>query len=156
MKLEQKQTGYVYVGLHKGNKYKSYRVHILVLEAFTDYKSGQGLVVDHIDCNKANNRLDNLEAVTPRVNAQRAIENGLVTYKGEYVIDLDTRIVYDTYTDAAKALGGNCGEMVRRVCVGKRSHYRNHHFAKLTDFMNGTIPMYEGKCEKKASKSLWR
>lgn len=156
MKLEQKKTGYVYVGLHKGKTHKSFRVHILVLEAFTDYKSRQGLVVDHIDCNKANNRLDNLEAVTPKVNAQRAAENGLRQVKGEYVIDLDTRIVYDTYSEAAKAIGGNRGEMVSRVCKGTRSHYRNHHFARLSDFMNGTIPMYKGTVEKKASESLWR
>ena len=150
-------NGYVYVNLsdESGNK-KNHRVHKLVMEAFTDYRSGGELVIDHIDCDKTNNRLENLEAVTPKVNAQRAIANGLVHYVGEMVVDLDEMKIYETYTDAAKAVGGNQGEMVARVCRGERSHYRNHHFATLKDFYNGTIPTYTGKTIKKASETLWR
>lgn len=156
MTLDYHLTGYVYVGLSDGKRKKTCRVHRLVLEAFTDYRSGRGLVIDHKDCDKTNNRLDNLEAVTPKVNAQRAIANGLVNYAGEMVVDLDEMKIYKTYTDAAKAVGGNQGEMVRRVCKGERSHYRNHHFATLEDFYNGTIPMYEKEVTRKASESLWR
>jgi len=149
-------NGYVYVNLHKNGKTKHYRVHVLVMEAFTNYKSRDGLVIDHLNCVKTDNRLSNLEAVTPRVNAQRAIENELVTFHGEEVLDLDTRILYETYTQAARAVGGERGEMVRRVCLGKRSHYRGHHFVRLEDYYNGKIPLYSGKTVRKESKSLWR
>lgn len=150
-------NGYVYVNLsdHSGFS-KNHRVHKLVMEAFTDYRSGQGLVIDHIDCDKTNNRLDNLEAVTQKVNYNRAIANGLIEFKGTMVVDLDDMKIYKTYCDAARAIGGKQGEMVARVCRGERSHYRNHHFATLEDFYNGTIPMYEKEVTRKASESLWR
>lgn len=150
------RLGCVYVGLCKNNKKYTIRLHKIVLQAFTDYDPDSGLVIDHLDGDKANNRLDNLEAVTQKVNAQRAIANGLVHYTGEMVVDLDEMKIYETYTDAAKAVGGNQGEMVARVCRGERSHYRNHHFATLDDFYHGTIPAYKGKYGKKASESLWR
>lgn len=149
-------NGYVYVGLCKSNKKHTIRLHKLVLQAFTDYDPNGGLVIDHLDGNKTNNRLDNLEAVTQKVNFNRAIANGLVEFKGEMVVDLDEMKIYKTYTEAARAVGGKQGEMVRRVCKGERSHYRNHHFATLDDFYNGTIPMYEKQITRKASESLWR
>lgn len=149
-------NGYAYVMLHHKGKSKHYRVHVLVMETFTDYKSRDGLVIDHINCIKTDNRLSNLEAVTPRVNAQRAVENQLVTFHGEEVLDLDTRILYESYSQAARAVGGKRGELVKRVCMGTRSHYRGHHFARLEDYYNGTIPLYTGKTVKKESESLWR
>lgn len=100
--------------------------------------------------------MDNLEAVTQAVNNQRARANGLVECKGTMVVDLDDMKIYKTYNEAARAVGGKRGEMVRRVCMGKRSHYRNHHFATLEDFYNNTIPMYNGETTRKASESLWR
>lgn len=151
-----KRNGYVYVCLSKNGKAHTLRLHRLVLEAFTDYVSGNGLVIDHIDCDKTNNRLDNLEAVTHKVNSQRAIANSLIEHKGTMVVDLDEMKIYKTYSDAAKAVGGRRGEMVARVCRGEKSHYRNHHFTTLEDFYNGTIPMYRKKVTRKASESLWR
>lgn len=75
---ECKQTlntwGYMTVNLCKNGKSNTKRVHRLVAITFLGESN---LQVDHIDGNKLNNRLDNLEYVTPKENTQRAWKNGL-------------------------------------------------------------------------------
>ncbi len=48
---------------------KKRKIHRLVLEAFTSVDEGIGKVVDHIDRDRGNNRLDNLRWVTYKENA---------------------------------------------------------------------------------------
>lgn len=61
--------GYMTVNLCKCGKSNTKRVHRLVAEAFLGESD---LQVDHIDGNKQNNRLDNIEYVTPKENTNRA------------------------------------------------------------------------------------
>ena len=151
--------GYVQVHLSKNGKAKSERVHRLVMEAFTDYRS-KGYVqyqeIDHIDGDKTNNALSNLQIVSHTENMRRAHYVHGIRYAGTKCIDLDTKEVFETYQDAARAVGGKRGEMIARVCSGKRSHYRKHRYARYEDYINGTIPEYQGKRKKKASENLWR
>ena len=61
------ETGYVYVGLsYKGN-HRTRKMHQLVMEAFKG-KCPEGCVIDHIDHNRANNKLSNLRYVTQSEN----------------------------------------------------------------------------------------
>ena len=70
------RSGYKYVNLARNGKYKSKTVHRLVAEAFLpDFDAS--LSVNHIDGVKTNNRLSNLEMVTPLENAQHAQRLGL-------------------------------------------------------------------------------
>lgn len=81
---ECKQTlntwGYMTVNLCKNGKSNTKRVHRLVAVAFLGESD---LQIDHIDGNKLNNRLDNLEYVTPKENTQRAWKSGLSKYTDE-------------------------------------------------------------------------
>lgn len=56
----KKRKGYIAVNLYKDNKIKTYNVHRLVAQAFipNPMKLSQ---VNHIDCNKNNNKANNLE-----------------------------------------------------------------------------------------------
>lgn len=153
------RNGYKYVSLCRNNTKATKRVHILVIEAFTDFVSNgfnANAVVDHIDGDKTNNRLENLEVVTQKENDRRARAMKTQRYYSIPVIDLDTKEVYKSFTDASHAIGGRQGEMVRRVCDGERSHYRNHRFARLSDYEQNTIPAYKGSVKRKASESLWQ
>ena len=64
---------YLAVNLSKDSEVKSIKVHKLIALCFLNHtsKGYDGLVIDHIDSNKLNNRLDNLKLVTPRFNASK-------------------------------------------------------------------------------------
>lgn len=154
-----KKNGYQYVSLSKCNKKASKRVHVVVMEAFKGFTGGAfnpDCVIDHIDGDKTNNMLKNLEMVTQKENDRRSRAQKKQHYFSVAVIDLDTLQVFASYTDAAKSLGGGQGVMVRRVCDGQRSHYKKHRFARLSDYEANIVPEYKGKYTKKASVSLWQ
>ena len=74
------KDGYAFVRLCKNGKVSNKRIHKLVLNAFLGESN---LQVDHIDGNKLNNNLNNLEYVTPKENTNRAWEKGLAKYTDE-------------------------------------------------------------------------
>ena len=64
-----KQTdinGYLKVSLCKNGKSKSQLIHILVADAFLNNNNHNGKVVDHINNNRKDNRLLNLQVITQR------------------------------------------------------------------------------------------
>lgn len=69
---------YEHVTIHlNGKKYRR-RVHRLMAEAFLNNCA----VVDHIDADKSNNRLENLQAVTHSQNIKKAYKEN--TYKNPH------------------------------------------------------------------------
>ena len=71
-----KYNGYLQVGLRKHNKRKYISVHRLVAIHFIDNPKNKPQV-NHIDCNKQNNNINNLEWVTSKENLYHAKINGL-------------------------------------------------------------------------------
>lgn len=76
-KMRDGSVGYDRVGLSGGDGSKLKCVHVLIYETFNDIKVPKGYVVDHLDGNKRNNRLDNLEMITSSENNLRAYDTGL-------------------------------------------------------------------------------
>lgn len=73
--LTKHHTGYYVVSLGSSPK-KQARVHVLVATAFIENPKNKPFV-NHIDGNKRNNSVDNLEWVTSKENVQHAIRTGL-------------------------------------------------------------------------------
>jgi len=77
-----KADGYSVVRLSNKGIVKNFTIHQLVAMAFLNHKpNGHKLVVDHIDNNKLNNRLDNLQIISQRLNVSR-YKKGVSKYTG--------------------------------------------------------------------------
>ena len=70
-------NGYKYISLKKNGKRKNFYVHFLVAEAFIGERP-RGADINHIDCNKSNNTLKNLEYISRQENINHAVKNGLL------------------------------------------------------------------------------
>ena len=76
IKQNLKYNGYLQVGLRKNSERKFYSVHRLVAIHFIDNPENKPQV-NHIDCNKQNNNINNLEWTTSKENLYHAKINGL-------------------------------------------------------------------------------
>jgi hypothetical protein len=75
-------AGYLQVAVKVGTKRRKFFVHRLVGRAFVKgYKCG--LTINHIDGNKLNNSIENLEWITLAENTRKQWETGLVNLRGE-------------------------------------------------------------------------
>lgn len=115
-----KNHGYMQVKLYKNKKSKSFRVHRLVAEQFilNTYKKPE---VNHIDGNKRNNFVDNLEWVTRKENEQHAVKHGLHNYQGAIAktskrvraFNIKTKEVveFKSLSEASRVLKINCSNI---------------------------------------------
>jgi len=70
LKQSKSGSGYLQVNLYKNKIPKRYSVHQLVAIAFLNHiPNGYKIVVNHIDLNRINNNVNNLELITQRDNA---------------------------------------------------------------------------------------
>lgn len=76
MKQKPSKDGYVRILLFNGKKYKAEYTHILVAKAFLPKPTSKS-EVNHIDADKSNNLLWNLEWVTRSENHYHAVSLGL-------------------------------------------------------------------------------
>lgn len=70
------KKGYLEISLWDGKKHYSKRLHRLVAETFIPKLENKN-IINHIDGNKQNNRVENLEWCTQQENIQHAYDNKL-------------------------------------------------------------------------------
>lgn len=97
-------NGYSRVALRHEHKYHSYFMHNLLAIAFIPKPFGKNQI-NHIDGNKLNNSLDNLEWCTPSENQLHAFRTGLKDIVNRRrIINIEKNIVYDSVTSAAQSI----------------------------------------------------
>jgi len=80
-----KRHGYLWVRLSKKSKATSKKVHKIVAESFLNHiPNGHKKVIDHIDNNKLNNSLKNLQIITQRENSSKDKKNKSSNFTGVY------------------------------------------------------------------------
>lgn len=102
--LRQKKNtnGYLSVTLSKNDKKKTLRVHQMVAVCFLDHViCGFKLVVDHINGDKTNNNVENLQIITTRMNIIKSRKPGTSKYTG---------VCFDKYSNKFKATIGFNGK----------------------------------------------
>lgn len=77
LKIFISKYGYEIVGLYKNGISKKHSIHRLVAENFLDKKHFKSAIVNHIDGNKKNNNVNNLEWCTHKQNTIHAFNIGL-------------------------------------------------------------------------------
>jgi hypothetical protein len=111
-----------------------YRVHRLVCRAFSNEPSN-GRDVDHLDRNRANNRLENLRWVTPAENnANRQPALKLSTRRAVMITDLTGACITHDSVELAAASIGLSMTSVRNWCRSGKEH-RNHGVLSYVEVM---------------------
>lgn len=73
MALVSNGTGYLQVTLNKNNKRKKLYIHRLVWETFNSLIP-EGYEIDHVDSDKSNNKLTNLQLFTRKENMKKCLK----------------------------------------------------------------------------------
>lgn len=107
--------GYDNVVLCENNIVKTHKVHRLMMYAWVGVN--QDMHVNHKDCNKLNNAIENLEYCTPLENMQHAFANG--HYRRNIVQCTQTGTIYDSIKLASEAVGMK-RETLSRQLHGKK------------------------------------
>lgn len=134
--LKQSTQRYKRVTLYDGVKRKSYMVHRLVAKAFIPNESNKS-EVNHIDCDKFNNSVENLEWVTRQENHKHKCENGLnntknavnKTKKKIVLVDEKGNILntFESMSEASRLLNLSISN-ISRVCSGKLKDTKGYIF----------------------------
>jgi hypothetical protein len=131
LKPNKTSKGYLHISLYKNRISKTFKLHRIVAQNFISNPENK-LEVNHMDGNKLNNKIDNLEWNTRFENNKHAIDNKLIIvpqkgsgywnkkYRGESsrkkcVIDLENGIYYDCMKDAADAKSITYSQLKNRL-----------------------------------------
>lgn len=78
--------GYHTVRLYKNGIGKTHGLHVIVAMSFLNHiPVGPSIVVDHIDNNKSNNKLSNVQVISHRENLSKDQKNKTSKYTGVYL-----------------------------------------------------------------------
>lgn len=108
------KDGYPCVHIKRDRRQKEFKIHRIVALAFLG-EPGEGMEVNHIDGDKTNNHVSNLEWVTHKENMVHNFKvlgydyTGRMGRAGRLIKCIDTGEIFPSETEVARAHGGTQG-----------------------------------------------
>ena len=117
--------GYYFIGVSLGSSEEKpcVKIHRAVAETFLHNENNYP-VINHIDGNKLNNNINNLEFCTYSDNSQHAFNIGLSNVEGEAIICLNNLLVFDKIIFACEWCG--CKSTNITDYLGSRKNMRRY------------------------------
>lgn len=116
--------GYVHVVLRKDGVPHIKKVHRLVAETFLSNPENKR-EVNHVDGDKSNNALSNLEWATPSENRRHAVNTGLLPSRRVRIVE--TGEEYLSAVECAKSINGNFAN-IYHCLAGERETHKGYHY----------------------------
>lgn len=129
LKQQLINSGYYVVSLSKSSIQKKFLVHRLVAETFLDNPKNYSQI-NHVDENKLNNNLDNLEWCNAKYNIlynNRAIKIGRKLGKKVFVYDKEHKLIH-IFNSSKEASYFLCipDRGIRKACTRNNNLYKNY------------------------------
>lgn len=143
LKLKKNKFGYFQVSLCKNGKEKKFYVHRLVAHMFIENDAPEHKVeVNHIDENKENNLVKNLEWCTREYNINhgtRSERSGKSRSKKIIGYSLtETKVIILQNATQAKKFGFDHGNICK-CCNGKLKSYKGYKWYYLDEYKNSKV-----------------
>lgn len=123
LKVSHSTCGYQRVhAVHSSPQY----VHRLVAETWLDNPNHYS-DVNHINGDKTDNRMENLEWTSHSQNLRHAFRNGLLKVKGIPIRIVETDEVFESIAECARQIAGN-RTAIGHCLDGRQSTHRGYHF----------------------------
>lgn len=135
LKYRYDKDGYRDISLQiKDGRRIAFKIHRLVALTFIP-NSNNFPVINHKDCNKENNNIDNLEWTTISYNTQHAYDNNLINHgrirkvKMTNIITGDM-IIFDAMKDVCDYFNYSVSS-ISKMCSGKLNPYKKGRLANI-------------------------
>lgn len=138
LKPQKNLYGYEILLLYKNGKPKMFQVHRLVLMTFNPIENQEKLQVNHIDHNRQNNKLSNLEWVTAKENCKNRKLKKYYNSKGCYD---NFGNYFSSYREAGRFYNISANT-VKNDCLRKNKKNRDFSRKKKTSNFSFLINLF--------------
>lgn len=116
-------------------------INNIVYRKFIENNIEKGFEIDHIDSNKHNNHILNLQKISKRENLKK--RGQFKKFSSNYLYDRTNNTLYKNRKALADELGASCRSAITKVLNKEWNSYKGHKFYQLSDQQMQDVKEYE-------------